>query len=340
MNRQMKRMQERAERAQKRAGATARPRPPPRLGRPPSRRSASGPGARQFLKEVRQELKKVDWPTRRELISYTIVVLGHDRRDDHVRVRTRLRVHEGDLQPARLTPTRRTRSDRRLDQTTDDATPVADALEASAEVHELADEAAEPSPDGGRRRGGRRARPPMTPPKPSSRRPPTRPGRSPTRAPRTPPRAWSPGRRDAVADRRGRRGRGRGDPRRGRDRGGRDRRPRPTSWARSSSTWRLPTRRRRRPRHEAYLEMEAMQGDGELPVDMATRPPPRTRPPRRSPSRSPPRARRGRSPAESSPPPRSKPPIEPEAPAPADDPFRRPRRLVRRPHLRRATRTR
>ena len=31
--------------------------------------------ARQFLKEVRQELKKVDWPTREELISYTVVVL-------------------------------------------------------------------------------------------------------------------------------------------------------------------------------------------------------------------------------------------------------------------------
>ena len=33
-------------------------------------------GARQFLKEVRQELSKVDWPaTRRELVSYSIVVL-------------------------------------------------------------------------------------------------------------------------------------------------------------------------------------------------------------------------------------------------------------------------
>ena len=32
--------------------------------------------SRQFLKEVRQELKKVDWPTRRELISYTVVVLA------------------------------------------------------------------------------------------------------------------------------------------------------------------------------------------------------------------------------------------------------------------------
>ena len=30
---------------------------------------------RQFLKEVRQELKKVAWPSRRELVGYTIVVL-------------------------------------------------------------------------------------------------------------------------------------------------------------------------------------------------------------------------------------------------------------------------
>jgi preprotein translocase subunit SecE len=30
---------------------------------------------RQFLKEVRQELKKVNWPTREELMAYTVVVL-------------------------------------------------------------------------------------------------------------------------------------------------------------------------------------------------------------------------------------------------------------------------
>jgi len=30
---------------------------------------------REFLKQVRQELKKVNWPTRRELVGYTIVVL-------------------------------------------------------------------------------------------------------------------------------------------------------------------------------------------------------------------------------------------------------------------------
>ncbi|MBA3728883.1 MAG: preprotein translocase subunit SecE [Actinobacteria bacterium] len=29
----------------------------------------------QFLKEVRQELRKVNWPTRTELLGYTVVVL-------------------------------------------------------------------------------------------------------------------------------------------------------------------------------------------------------------------------------------------------------------------------
>jgi preprotein translocase subunit SecE len=75
MNRQMKRMQERQERAQKRAGAAR-----PTTASAATRRAAvqekgKRTGARQFLKEVRQELSKVDWPTRRELVSYSIVVL-------------------------------------------------------------------------------------------------------------------------------------------------------------------------------------------------------------------------------------------------------------------------
>jgi preprotein translocase subunit SecE len=40
---------------------------------PPERKKRAGP--RQFLREVRQELKKVAWPTRRELLAYTLVVL-------------------------------------------------------------------------------------------------------------------------------------------------------------------------------------------------------------------------------------------------------------------------
>ncbi len=82
MNRQMKRMQERQERkkgtvAERREAAATSAR---RGGSAPvATRSEGGKkkrtGTRQFLKEVRQELHKVDWPTRRELVSYTVVVL-------------------------------------------------------------------------------------------------------------------------------------------------------------------------------------------------------------------------------------------------------------------------
>ena len=71
MNRQAKRMmqrqkatgQDRVEAMRQRRSVTAtearRKRTPPRV----------------FLKEVRQELKKVNWPTRKELWSYFVVVL-------------------------------------------------------------------------------------------------------------------------------------------------------------------------------------------------------------------------------------------------------------------------
>jgi preprotein translocase subunit SecE len=63
MNRQTKRMMERDRRQQ---AAVRRP-------AVPERKKRAGP--RQFLREVRQELKKVAWPTRRELLAYTMVVL-------------------------------------------------------------------------------------------------------------------------------------------------------------------------------------------------------------------------------------------------------------------------
>jgi preprotein translocase subunit SecE len=64
MNRQTKRMMERQQAAQPRRAAQ----------RPtPERKKRVGP--RQFLREVRQELKKVAWPSRRELGLYTLVVL-------------------------------------------------------------------------------------------------------------------------------------------------------------------------------------------------------------------------------------------------------------------------
>ena len=71
MNRQAKRMMQK----QKTTG-------PDRLESMQRRRQVTQPGERRkrtpirvFLKEVRQELRKVDWPTRQETVAYTIVVL-------------------------------------------------------------------------------------------------------------------------------------------------------------------------------------------------------------------------------------------------------------------------
>jgi preprotein translocase subunit SecE len=75
MNRQMKRAQERAERAQKRAGTDRAAAPAAATRRAASQERRKRTSVRQFLREVRAELKKVDWPTRRELITYTVVVL-------------------------------------------------------------------------------------------------------------------------------------------------------------------------------------------------------------------------------------------------------------------------
>ena len=70
MNRQTKRLMARQEGRRERVAA------------PPARRPSGGPTdrkrrvpPRQFLKEVRQELKKVNWPTRQELMAYFVVVL-------------------------------------------------------------------------------------------------------------------------------------------------------------------------------------------------------------------------------------------------------------------------
>jgi preprotein translocase SecE subunit len=68
MNRQMKRAQRRQGTQVDRAQAAAQ-------RRAQLQQKKERTGARQFLKEVRQELKKVIWPTRRELATYTVVVL-------------------------------------------------------------------------------------------------------------------------------------------------------------------------------------------------------------------------------------------------------------------------
>jgi len=75
MNRQMKRAQEKAERLQKASGVDRRAAPPATTRRAAQQEKRKRAGVRQFLREVRLELKKVDWPTRKELITYTVVVL-------------------------------------------------------------------------------------------------------------------------------------------------------------------------------------------------------------------------------------------------------------------------
>jgi preprotein translocase subunit SecE len=75
MNRQMKRAQEKAERLQKGSGVDRRAAPPAATRRAAQQEKRKRASVRQFLREVRLELKKVDWPTRKELITYTVVVL-------------------------------------------------------------------------------------------------------------------------------------------------------------------------------------------------------------------------------------------------------------------------
>ncbi len=70
MNRQMKRAQRRQGTQVERAQAAQQAR------RAQLQQRKERTGIRQFLKEVRQELKKVIWPTRKELVTYTVVVLA------------------------------------------------------------------------------------------------------------------------------------------------------------------------------------------------------------------------------------------------------------------------
>ncbi len=47
----------------------------PTTGAPTAAKPRQRTGPRQFLREVRGELKRVQWPGRREVTSYSIVVL-------------------------------------------------------------------------------------------------------------------------------------------------------------------------------------------------------------------------------------------------------------------------
>ena len=76
MNRQAKRMMARQKATpQDRAEAVRQRRPSPVS---PERRRQRGKTRErlvEYLKQVRGELRKVNWPTRREVIGYTVVVL-------------------------------------------------------------------------------------------------------------------------------------------------------------------------------------------------------------------------------------------------------------------------
>lgn len=66
MNRQYKRLQQKAEAQKQKSG-------PPQRPTPAAKKQRTKP--RQFFKEVVAELRKVAWPSRQEVVAYSIVVL-------------------------------------------------------------------------------------------------------------------------------------------------------------------------------------------------------------------------------------------------------------------------
>jgi preprotein translocase subunit SecE len=73
MNRQQKRMLQKQGQLGADGAPAARKRPAPQAPRPAAKDERTGPV--QFLREVRGELRKVAWPTRPEVINYSIIVL-------------------------------------------------------------------------------------------------------------------------------------------------------------------------------------------------------------------------------------------------------------------------
>jgi preprotein translocase subunit SecE len=71
VNRQYKRLMKKQE--QQKQKAPRSPRPQPAAAAAAGRRQRTSP--RQFIKEVGAELRKVAWPTRQEVIGYSLVVL-------------------------------------------------------------------------------------------------------------------------------------------------------------------------------------------------------------------------------------------------------------------------
>jgi preprotein translocase subunit SecE len=72
MNREQKRMMQRQGQVGADGAPVAQPRQPQRAPKP-QKEERTGPV--QFMREVRGELRKVAWPTRSEVVHYTIIVL-------------------------------------------------------------------------------------------------------------------------------------------------------------------------------------------------------------------------------------------------------------------------
>jgi preprotein translocase subunit SecE len=67
MNRQTKRMMQRQ--------GTDKPRAPEKRAPAPAPRKEKRPGPAEYIGEVRAEMRKVAWPTRKEVVNSTIIVL-------------------------------------------------------------------------------------------------------------------------------------------------------------------------------------------------------------------------------------------------------------------------
>jgi preprotein translocase subunit SecE len=79
MNREMRRMQEREERLQKKGDSgrdkAARRASAAQSKTPAAERKSLWARLRDYLHEVRQELRKVTWPTREQMIAFTTVTV-------------------------------------------------------------------------------------------------------------------------------------------------------------------------------------------------------------------------------------------------------------------------
>src|SRR5215218_4424790 len=71
MNRETKRMRQK----QRQLGADGEPTAQKRRPQQPAKNRDARVGPMQFFREVRGELRKVAWPTRAEVVNYSIIVL-------------------------------------------------------------------------------------------------------------------------------------------------------------------------------------------------------------------------------------------------------------------------